>query len=70
MASAEYDGGFKGLLPLLAGIDKAKRRPKLHLVGHSAGSIVLGHLAVGIEAISTKQHGAGQYSSYGAGLHG
>ena len=42
--NADYDGGFKGLLPLLAGIDKSKRRPKLHLVGHSAGSIVLGHL--------------------------
>ena len=41
---ADYDGGFRGLLPLLAGIDKAKQRPKLHLVGHSAGSIVLGHL--------------------------
>jgi hypothetical protein len=40
----EYDGGFKGLSPLLAGLDKAPRRPKLHLVGHSAGAIVLGHL--------------------------
>jgi hypothetical protein len=48
-----YDGGFRGLLPLLTGLDKAApdpklhkaaRRPKLHLVGHSAGSIVLGHL--------------------------
>jgi hypothetical protein len=39
-----YDGGFVGLRPLLTGLDKALRRPKLHLVGHSAGSIVLGHL--------------------------
>ena len=40
----QYDGGFRGLLPLLAGIDKVATRPKLHLVGHSAGAIVLGHL--------------------------
>lgn len=38
----EYDGGFEGLLPLLKGIDEAKLRPKIHLVGHSAGSILLG----------------------------
>jgi hypothetical protein len=44
--STEYDGGFKGLLPLLKGIDgaQAAMRPKVHLVGHSAGSIVLGYL--------------------------
>jgi hypothetical protein len=40
--SAEYDGGFKGLRPLLGGIDQASRRPVVHLVGHSAGAIVLG----------------------------
>ena len=41
----EYDGGFRGLLPLLAGLDKATaQRPKLHFVGHSAGAIVLGNL--------------------------
>jgi hypothetical protein len=40
----EYDGGFKGLEPLLSGLAKADNRPKLHLVGHSAGSIVLGYL--------------------------
>jgi hypothetical protein len=41
-----FDGGFTGLEPLLKGIDRAPpaRRPKLHLVGHSAGSIVLGYL--------------------------
>ena len=39
-----FDGGFIGLKPLLRGLDGAARRPKLHLVGHSAGSIVLGHL--------------------------
>jgi hypothetical protein len=43
--SADYDGGYKGLGPLLKGIDAARHhRPTLHLVGHSAGSIVLGHL--------------------------
>ncbi len=40
----DYDGGFKGLVSLLRGLDKAARRPKLHLVGHSAGAIVLGNL--------------------------
>ena len=40
----EYDGGYRGLLPLLSGLDKAGKRPKLHFVGHSAGSIVLGYL--------------------------
>jgi Papain family cysteine protease len=39
--SADYDGGFKGLMPLLGGLDKAPSRPMLHLVGHSAGAIVL-----------------------------
>ncbi len=43
-ASNDYDGGYKGLLPLLGGLDKAPKRPKLHLVGHSAGAIVLGNL--------------------------
>ncbi|MCI0734820.1 MAG: hypothetical protein L0Y50_00840 [Beijerinckiaceae bacterium] len=43
----DYDGGFKGLTPLLAGLDKLNldkpaKRPKLHFVGHSAGAIVLG----------------------------
>jgi hypothetical protein len=41
---SEYNGGFKGLLPLLSGLDKAPRRPKLHLVGHSAGATMLGYL--------------------------
>lgn len=40
----EYDGGFVGLKPLFSGLDAAARRPKLHLVGHSAGAIVLGQL--------------------------
>ncbi|WP_287062435.1 C1 family peptidase [Mesorhizobium sp.] len=39
---SEYDGGFLGLSLLLKGLDKAERRPKLHLVGHSAGAIMLG----------------------------
>lgn len=42
--SEDYDGGFKALKPLFDGLDAAERRPKLHLVGHSAGSIVLGRL--------------------------
>ncbi len=42
--SNDYNGGYKGLLPLLAGLDKEAKRPKLHLVGHSAGAIVLGNL--------------------------
>lgn len=41
---SEYDGGFKGLSPLLSGLDKARRRPKLHFVGHSAGANMLGYL--------------------------
>jgi hypothetical protein len=40
----DYDGGAVGLAPLLAGLDHAARRPVLHLVGHSAGAIVLGRL--------------------------
>ncbi|TXL72866.1 hypothetical protein FHP25_24005 [Vineibacter terrae] len=40
----DYDGGFRGMAPLLAGLDKATKRPRLHLIGHSAGAIVLGHL--------------------------
>jgi hypothetical protein len=38
----DYDGGFRGLVPLLDGLDRAAKRPKLHLIGHSAGAIVLG----------------------------
>ncbi|MBY5630905.1 C1 family peptidase [Rhizobium leguminosarum] len=41
---ADYDGGYRGLLPLFQGLDKAESRPRIHLVGHSAGSIVLGRL--------------------------
>lgn len=37
-----YGGGLYGLSMLLKGLDKAERRPKLHLVGHSAGAIILG----------------------------
>jgi hypothetical protein len=42
--STDFDGGFKSLQPLIGGLNQARRRPKLHLIGHSAGSIVLGHL--------------------------
>jgi hypothetical protein len=41
---ANFDGGFTGLEPLLKGLDAAKKLPRLHLVGHSAGAIVLGRL--------------------------
>jgi hypothetical protein len=40
----DYDGGFFGLSKLLGPLDRTARRPKLHLVGHSAGAIVLGRL--------------------------
>jgi hypothetical protein len=43
-AAKGYDGGFRGLSPLFAGLDKSPTRPKLHLVGHSAGAIVIGNL--------------------------
>jgi len=39
-----FDGGYTGLAPLLQGIDAAELRPRLHLVGHSAGAIMLGRL--------------------------
>jgi hypothetical protein len=42
--SKEFDGGYTGLKPLLSGLDAAPRRPRLHLVGHSAGAIMLGRL--------------------------
>jgi hypothetical protein len=51
----EYDGGFRGLSPLLSGLDKASRRPKLHLVGHSAGAIVLGYLLTVLGRFNLKQ---------------
>jgi Papain family cysteine protease len=50
----EYGGGFKGLQPLLSGLDHASTRPKLHLVGHSAGSIVLGYLLSALKEFKLK----------------
>ncbi|NKM60728.1 hypothetical protein GFL58_06790 [Rhizobium leguminosarum bv. viciae] len=50
----DYDGGFRGLENLLRGIDEAPIRPKLHLVGHSAGSIVLGRLLSSFERFGLK----------------
>ncbi|MXP64720.1 hypothetical protein E0493_15315 [Roseomonas sp. M0104] len=44
MPSLGYDGGVIGLAPLLQGLDAAGQRPVLHLVGHSAGAIMLGQL--------------------------
>lgn len=52
---SEYDGGFRGLSPLLSGLDNAPRRPKLHLVGHSAGAIALGHLLSALGRFSLNQ---------------
>lgn len=45
-----YDGGVQGLHPLFEGLSKAKRRPKLHFVGHSAGSILIGHMLTALDA--------------------
>ncbi|AUX78339.1 peptidase C1 family protein (plasmid) [Sinorhizobium fredii] len=48
--NGEYNGGTFGLKPLLQGVVKAKKkRPKVHLVGHSAGSIVLGELLANLD---------------------
>jgi hypothetical protein len=52
--SPEYDGGYVGLSPLLNGLDKAGTRPKLHLVGHSAGAIVLGRLLGALDRFELK----------------
>jgi len=42
--SDDYNGGFRGLKPLLKGLDDGSKPIALHLVGHSAGAILLGHL--------------------------
>jgi len=42
--SDEFDGGFKGLQPLLKGLDGGTKGIRVHLVGHSAGAILLGRL--------------------------
>ena len=49
-----YDGGFRGLSPLLTGLDKSPKRPKLHLVGHSAGAIVIGNLLSALRRFKLK----------------
>lgn len=54
--AAGYDGGFVGLEPLLKGLDgDVERRPKLHLVGHSAGAIVLGRLLTALGRFKLKK---------------
>jgi Papain family cysteine protease len=53
-ADKGYDGGFKGLSPLLTGLDKSPKRPKLHLVGHSAGAIVIGNLLSTLQRFKLK----------------
>lgn len=50
----EYDGGVVGLAPLLQGLDRAGRRPTVHLVGHSAGSIMLGRLLGALDRFQLK----------------
>ncbi len=50
-----YNGGVKGLKPLLQGIDKAAKRPKLHLVGHSAGAIMLGRMLLALKKYNLAQ---------------
>jgi len=55
----EYDGGFRGLLPLLAGLDRAEKRPVIHLVGHSAGAIVLGRLLSSLGRFRLRKLGLG-----------
>jgi hypothetical protein len=49
-----YDGGYQGLAPLFGGLDRAPTRPKLHLVGHSAGAIVLGNLLSAMKRFKLK----------------
>jgi Papain family cysteine protease len=49
-----YDGGYEGLSPLFSGLDRSPTRPKLHLVGHSAGAIVLGNLLSALQRFKLK----------------
>ncbi|WP_139108233.1 MULTISPECIES: C1 family peptidase [unclassified Ensifer] len=49
-----YNGGTFGLRPLVEGLSKAKKRPKIHLVGHSAGSIVLGELLANLDQFGSQ----------------
>ena len=49
-----FRGGIEGLKPLLAGLNAAAKRPRLHLVGHSAGSILLGRLLSALKEFDTK----------------
>ena len=53
--SADYDGGVVGLAPLFSGLDRAARRPTLHLVGHSAGAIMLGRLLGALSRFNLKK---------------
>jgi hypothetical protein len=52
--SDEFDGGFRGLLPLLSGLDNGKEI-SLHLVGHSAGAILLGRLLSAFSRFNLKK---------------
>ncbi|MDB5656216.1 MAG: hypothetical protein JWQ94_3829 [Tardiphaga sp.] len=58
-----YDGGEVGLAPLFDGISQGRqtakgagavRRPKLHLVGHSAGAVVIGYLLSALSRFNLK----------------
>ncbi|MDE3819721.1 C1 family peptidase [Sinorhizobium meliloti] len=54
---SEYNGGTFGLKPLMQGLAKAKKSPKIHLVGHSAGSIVLGELLGNLDQLGGENVG-------------
>jgi hypothetical protein len=42
-AQAPFGGGIEGLLPVLSKLATAKNPPKIHIVAHSAGSILIAH---------------------------
>jgi Papain family cysteine protease len=45
-----FGGGIKGLSPVLDALLKAPNPPKIHIVAHSAGSILAGHLLSWLKA--------------------
>jgi hypothetical protein len=48
--NAYFDGGIKGLSPVLDALLKTPNPPKIHIVAHSAGSILAGHLLSWLKA--------------------
>jgi hypothetical protein len=53
----EYNGGTFGLKSLMQGLANAKKSPKIHLIGHSAGSIVLGELLANLDQLDVESLG-------------